>query len=100
MTGSCLTSRFRLMTSWDKLDHINFNVRLIHEIGHFQWEHEMNRNHRIRMRFFDHETKHLERNGMSQEDMDSRRFLLVQLSTEHYSLMAQVMELYDEDRNV
>jgi hypothetical protein len=98
MTGSCLTSRFRLMTSWDKLDYINFHVSLIHEIGHYQWEHEMSRNHRIRMKFFDVESKYFEKNA-AQEDMDDRRFLLVQLSTEHYSMMAHVMQLYNEDRN-
>lgn len=99
-TGSGLTSRFRLMTSWDKLDQINFNTRLIREIGHVQWEIEVNRRHRVRMTFFDDETTHLEKNGTTQDGLDSRRFLLVQLNTEHYNLMTTVMELYHEQQNV
>ena len=99
-TGSGLTSRFRLMTSWDKYDQTNFNRRLIRQIGHQQWETDMNRHHQVRMSFFDEETTHLEKIGMTQDGLDSRRLLLVQLNIEHHNLLTAVMELYHEEQNV
>jgi hypothetical protein len=93
-----LTSRFNLMTSWERIDETQYHRRLIRRIGHVRWEQDQNVRHQVRMSFFDDETTTLEEGGMIQSELDKRRILLVQLNIQHLNFMSTVM--YLEEQNV
>ena len=95
-----LTSRFNLMTSWERIDETQYHRRLIRRIGHVRWEQDQNVRHQVRMSFFDDETTTLEEGGMIQSELDKRRILLVQLNIQHLNFMSTVMDLYLEEQNV
>ena len=95
-----LTSRFNLMTSWERIDETQYHRRLIRRIGHVRWEQDQNVRHQCRMSFFDDETTTLEEGGMIQSELDKRRILLVQLNIQHLNFMSTVMDLYLEEQNV
>ena len=96
---SSLTSRFKLMTSWERIDQTQFHRRLIRRIGHVRWEQDQNLRHQCQMSFFDDETTLLEDGGMIQSELDKRRILLVELNIQHLNFMATVMNLYFEEQH-
>jgi hypothetical protein len=93
-----LTSRFKLLTSWERIDQTQFHRRLIRRMGYLRWEENQNLRHQCQMEFFDEETALLEDGGMSQRDLDKRRILVVELRIQHLNFMATVMNLYFEEQ--